>query len=133
MGKIEKTLNIVLVLCVALILAAGVYVVDKLISRPDRIAFERRVADLVSVRDAAMRYEYRTGSLPESLDNLVHAYLRKNQLYAQDKALYTYDRNGSLIQKYDTTHVDESTVFWSVLSSSHQLPAEPSQLVASVS
>ena len=70
-------------------------VVDRLASRADRIRYEARKNDLVSARDAVLRYEHDNRRLPERLDDLVPLYLREDQLVDvivnDGRALYAYD------------------------------------------
>jgi len=81
---------------ISFLVAVG-FVADKLISRPQRIEFQRKKADLMYVRDAVMRYEFRSGSLPISLEHLVPKYLRKTQVKSDGKPIYKYDRRQRLI------------------------------------
>jgi hypothetical protein len=74
-------------------IGAGVLVADKLLSRRDRIHWDRCVVDLKTVRDAVLRYEYRKGALPEALAELAPAYLRADQLEAKDGSVYDYRRS----------------------------------------
>lgn len=70
----------------------GIFLADRVLSRADRIEFSLLVNDLVSVRDALLRYEFEKGVLPESMQALVPKYLRSDQIKS-DVPLYDYDRD----------------------------------------
>jgi hypothetical protein len=76
----------------AIVLVVVLFLADALLSRPDRIAHVRRTADLVSIRDAILRFQNETGRLPVSLSELVPAYLRADMLTEDGRTLYSYDR-----------------------------------------
>jgi hypothetical protein len=68
------------------------------LAHPDRVAWAQKTADLMTVRDAVMRREYKTGSLPATLDSLVPHYLRDSQVRRDDaKPLYIYDPEGRIL------------------------------------
>ena len=94
----NKWIRAGLVLVASATLAAGAYVADKLISRPDRIEFERRRVALVYARDALLRYEYREGRLPDSLDDLIPAYITRFHLYEEGTPRYRYGREARRIE-----------------------------------
>ncbi len=82
-------------------LAGSVYVADKLISRSDRIDFERQRAALVHVRDALLRHEYREGRLPVALDEMIPVYINALHLYDGDTARYSYCQDTRRIDMAD--------------------------------
>ncbi|MDP6112522.1 MAG: PA14 domain-containing protein [Planctomycetota bacterium] len=78
------------------IAAAGAILIGLLIAnhragRASRLEADRAEADLFQVRDQLLRYELENGSLPSSLDFLVPAYLRDDQIAAGGELLYIYD------------------------------------------
>lgn len=74
-----------------LVLAVGLAVTDRLLTRPDRIARDALRRDLVSARDEILRYQQATGGLPVRLEDLVPRHLRADQLVAGDRPRYAYD------------------------------------------
>ena len=70
----------------------GVVVSDSILSRPDRIHLVQMKADLLSVYDQILRYEYENLEMPSKLTDLVPTYLREDQLFAGGKALFKYDK-----------------------------------------
>jgi PA14 domain-containing protein len=67
--------------------------INHLLGRSDRIAWEQRKDDLLSVYDQLLRYEHENLELPKNLDELVPEYLRQEQLTAGGKPRYYYDRS----------------------------------------
>lgn len=90
----------------ALAAAAGLVAADKLLSRPDRIAFTSRTSEMRSVRDAILRCEFHEGRLPADLDALVPRYLRATQVRtAGGAALYRYNPRMRLIAMVDGARI----------------------------
>jgi hypothetical protein len=89
--KKELRKRIVVAAGIALASGAGLVAVDRLASRAGRIRYEERKRDLLSARDAVLRYERDRGRLPETLDDLVPRYLRADQLGDAERPLYRYD------------------------------------------
>lgn len=82
---------ILTVVAVVLVGAAGMFYLDHVLSRPDRIAAVRRTDEMISVRDQVLRYELEHGVLPRTLNELIPRYLRKNQVQDSAGPLYRYD------------------------------------------
>lgn len=74
-----------------LALAAGGYAVDRLLSRPSRVAVAARTDAFLSARDAFLRFEHDTGALPATLQDLVPRYLRRDEIESEAGPLYRYD------------------------------------------
>jgi len=87
-------------LIIACLAIEGGLLVHRLVSRPDRVKAAARYADLVTVRDAVLRYEFEHGVAPPSLDALVPRYLRKDQVRdAAGKSLYVYDPRARILRE----------------------------------
>jgi len=110
------------------VLAAGAWVTDKLLSRPDRIRHAACTADLQSARDAVLRYEYRTGALPPSLDALVPRYLRRQQLFEGERPLYRYDREDRTLATADEFRIRGLFVRYRPVVALHLPPPQPAPL-----
>jgi len=77
--------------CVVIV---GLVGLDRRLSRGDRLVAAQRELAFYQVRDQALRYELERGALPDTLKDLVPAYLRADQLETNGKSLYLYDPNG---------------------------------------
>ena len=103
MRTIIKTILILLLVLVAG--AGGAFLLDKLLSRPDRIAATRRVDLMISVRDQLLRYELEHGSLPRTLAEMVPRYVQAEQLVNGSLPLYRYDPERRLLAQTQGSRV----------------------------
>lgn len=99
-----------IILIVVILLAAGaapgVWVLDHLVSRPDRIEATADWQAMLVVRDELMHYENEHGVLPRTLEELAPAYVQADQLTTDGQPLYRYDlaarkliqANGSVVR-----------------------------------
>ncbi len=93
----------------AVVFIALAFTVDRLLTRPQRMDYDRRVRDLWSVHDALLLFEHELGALPETLGDLVPYYLRADELIEKDRPRitdefreadgprYSYDRAGRAV------------------------------------
>ena len=88
--------------CLVIVGLAGL---DRLLSRGDRIVAAQRELDFYQVRDQALRYELEQGALPDTLKDLVPAYLRADQLETNGRPLYIYDLGGRTLAQAEGSSI----------------------------
>ncbi|MFH1709076.1 MAG: hypothetical protein ABIF71_14320 [Planctomycetota bacterium] len=71
--------------------ALGFVALNWKLGRPDRVRAARNRDRMVLVRDQVLRYEAEHARLPASLDELVPAYVRGDELIGDGQPLYVYD------------------------------------------
>lgn len=87
------------VLVLLAVAAAALGLVHHLLGHADRVASAKALEDLVSVRDQLLRYESERGALPETLGELVPAYLRADELERGGRPRYRYEPAARLLSE----------------------------------
>lgn len=105
MDRAALTKRVLIAFAAVTALVVTLLVVDRLLSRNDRIRHVRRVSDLMSVRDEILRYEHEHGDLPRHLGELVPRYLRQDQVAADGRWKYVYDPRERTVALAEPTSV----------------------------
>src|SRR5579871_6750514 len=85
-GNPKKSLVVVLPL-----LACGLYGAHFLLGRADRIVEAKRRDRMSQVERELLRFEYEQGNAAKTLNDLVPAYLRADEIENDHGSLYVYD------------------------------------------
>jgi len=103
MRTVAKTILILIIVLVAG--TGGAFLLDKLLSRSDRIVATRRVDEMISVRDQLLRYELEHGTLPRTLTEMVPRYVRPDQIVNGDVPIYRYEPEKRLLAQVQGSRI----------------------------
>ena len=109
MKKIFSYLTLTLLATV--IIASCLIFIDYLVTRQDRLDHDYDYNNMISLKDAFLRYEDKNGSLPEKIEDLVPEYVAEPMIFSsqcwkdkinpvlEEKFKYVYDKEKRLISE----------------------------------